>query len=135
MTILDILNKIRHSFTDELKQMYRESRIGGPPELNKMVAIKECLFIHENNTPIWVIGGMETDSRKMRFDVINRRISENIKIFLLNQVEARTKIISDGCQGYAFLDGEESVWEHETHTHGVGDFGYGPCSTSHMEHT
>ena len=90
--------------------MYRESRIGGPPELNKIVEIDECLFIHDNNTPIWVIGGIETDSRKMRFDVINRRISENIKTFLLNHVEVGTKIISDGWQGYAFLDGEESVW-------------------------
>ena len=35
--------------------MYTESRIGGPPELNKMVAIDDCLFIHDNNTPIWVI--------------------------------------------------------------------------------
>ena len=49
----------------------------------------------------------------MRFDVNNRRTSENIKTFLLNYVEAGTKIISDGWEGYAFLDGEESIWEHK----------------------
>ena len=41
----------------------------------------------------------------MRFDIINGRTSDNIKTFLLNHVEAETKIINDRCQGYAFLDG------------------------------
>ena len=135
ISVLDILNKIRNSIADGLKQMYREGRIGGPPEVNKIVAIDESLFIHDNNTPIWGIGAIEADSRKMRFDVINRRTSENIKTFLLNHVEAGTIIISDGWPGYAFLGGEESFLEHETHSHIAGDFGFGLSSTSHMEDT
>lgn len=71
----------------------------------------------------------------MRFDIINGRTLDNIKTFLLNHVEAETKIINDRCQGYAFLDGEKSVWEHETHINEIGDFGYGLTSTSNMEHT
>ena len=99
ISVLDKLNKIRYSIADGLKQMYWEGRIGGPPEVNKIFAIDQSLFIHDNNTPFWVIGAIETDSRKMRFDVINRRTSENIKTFLLNHVEAGTKIISDDWPG------------------------------------
>ena len=118
-----------------MKQIYRESRIGGDPDKNKNVAIDECLFIHVNNNHIWVIGAIETDSRKLRLDIIPERNSNNIKTFILNHIEAGTKIITDGWQGYSFLDAYDSVWEHETHTHGAGDFGFGICSTSHMEHT
>ena len=38
-TILNILNKIRHTIEDGLKQMFRKSHIGIPPELKKIVAI------------------------------------------------------------------------------------------------
>ena len=114
--------------------MYRECLIGGPPELNKFVAIEESLFLHDNNRRIWIVEAIETDCRKMRFNIINGRTADNIKKFLLNHVEAGTEIISDGWLGNSFLDGEESVLEYEPYPWD-GDFGNGLSSTSHMEHT
>ena len=42
--------------------------------------------------------------------------------------------MTDGWSGYSFLDNADfSVWEHETHNHGAGDFGFETHSTSHIE--
>ena len=72
----------------------------------------------------------------MRFDFVNERTSENLKIFVLNHIEAGTHITHEGWSGYNFLnDHNEPIWTHEAHMHGGGDFGYGNSSTSYIEHT
>ena len=72
----------------------------------------------------------------MRFDIIEERNMQNLEIFSKNHIEPGTLVATDGWSGYRFLDNpDSSVWEHEIHNHGAGDFSYGERSTSHIEHT
>ena len=42
--------------------------------------------------------------------------------------------MTDGWAGHSFLDdSNNSVWEHEIHSHATGDFSFGVNSTSHIE--
>ena len=41
------------------------------------------------------MGAIETKSRKMRFDFIQERTTENLKIFVNNHIEAGTHIGQD----------------------------------------
>ena len=72
----------------------------------------------------------------MRFDIIEERNMQNLEIFCKNHIEPGTLVVTDGWSGYRFLDNpDSSVWEHDIHNHGAGDFGFGERSTSHIEHT
>ena len=80
------------------------------------------------------MGGKETNSNRFRLDIIKQRNAENLEIFIKNHIEAGTTIITDGWNGYHFLDNDDtSVWEHDFHNHGGEDFGFGSNSTSHIE--
>lgn len=69
----------------------------------------------KNNNQIQIVVGIEPFTKYARFDIINIRNSTNLRKFLLNHVEIATLIITDGRKGYAFLDGNESYWEHDSH--------------------
>ena len=108
---------IRQVIANAIKIIYINERIGGPPKANKKVIIDECNFIQDqNDDQIWVVCRIEPDSRKTRFDIINNKNANNLRIFLLNHVEAGT--VTDGWSAYGFLDGDESYWEQESHNHG-----------------
>ena len=66
-------------------------------------------------------------------DYLPERNGHNLKIFVNNHILPGTNLTHDGWQGYNFLDEEDSVWTHECHNHGHGDFGFGSHSTSHIE--
>lgn len=94
------------------------------------------MILHENNNnQIWLVGAIESRSKKLRIDVINVRNEENIRIFITNHIAPGTHIITDGWPSYNFLDGYESVWKHEIHNHSLGNWGFGDHSTSHIEGT
>ena len=96
----------------------------------------ESLFLHDfNDNQVWVLRLVEKDTRQMRFNIINTQNDENIKIFVLNNIEAGILILSDNWSGYNFIVDEESMWEHETHTHGMIDLGFGDHSSSNIETT
>ena len=134
-TIYDILFKIQKIIADYLKYIYRAKQIGGPPEKKHYCSSWWKFVVHDtNNQQIWIVGAKETLSNKFRLDIINTRNSDNLKIFVENHIEPGTKIVTDGLAGYTFLDdSENSVYEHEIHNHGAGDFGFGISSTSHIE--
>ena len=136
VTILKILQNIRYVIADFMKDKYRRYQIGGPPEKKKIVAIDECLMTHDHGQLQWIVGAVETDTYKKRFDIIPVRNQSNLEIFVKNHIEPGTIIVSDGWSGYRFLDNADtSVWEHKVFNHGAGNFGLGQYSTSHIEHT
>ena len=74
---------------------------------------------HEHGAQQWVVGEVETDTYKKRFDIIPIRNQENLKIFVKNHIEPGTIIVADGWSGYRFLDNDEtSVWENKVFNHG-----------------
>ena len=114
MTILKILQNIRYVLADYMKDKYRRYQIGGPPEKKKIVAIDECLMTHDHGQQQWIVGAVETDTYKKRFDIIPVRNQSNLEIFVKNHIEPGTIIVSDGWSGYRFLDNADtSVWEHK----------------------
>ena len=132
-TILKILTNTRKIIAEYLKYSYKLSQIGGDPETERTVAIDETLITHSNGNQIWLIGAIDTTNHNIRLDVLPDRNSENIKIFITNHIIPGTNITHDGWLGYNCLDDDDSVWTHETHNHGAGDFGQGTHSTSHIE--
>ena len=123
-TIFSILSNIRKVIGNYLKHKYRSSQIGGLPEYKIIMALDESLFIYdENNNQIWIVKNKGTTSKRFRLDIIKRCNSENLQVFVENHFEAGTKRVTDGWSSYSFLDNANfSVWEHETHNQGAGDF-------------
>ena len=135
-TILNILHNIKKAIANYMKDKYPRIQIGGPPEKNKVVAVDECLMTHEHGIQQWVVGAIETDTYRLRIDIIPERNQNNLKIFVNNHIVPGTTIVTDGWAGYRFLDNDDtSVREHQIHNHGAGDFGTDQYSTSHIEHT
>ena len=97
------------------------------------MTIDETLITHDDGNQIWLCGAIDTTNKNIRLDVLPQRNSENIKIFIKNHVIPGTNVTHDGWGGYICLDDNDSVWTHETHNHGAGDFGSGTHSTSHIE--
>ena len=132
-TILKILKNIRCSIAEFIKHRYKKTQIGGAPEENKIVAIDESLISHEQNKQIWLVGAIDTSSKSVRIEIIPERNRENLKCFVKNHIIPGTHLTHDQWPAYSFLDDEDSVWTHECHSHGHGDFGLGLHSTSHIE--
>ena len=132
-TITKFLKKIRQCISEYIKYNYKIKQIGASPENNRTVAIDETLIMHEGQKQIWLVGGIDTTTKAVRLDIVPQRNSINLKKFVRNHIEPGTNISHDGWSGYQFLDDDESVWTHEVHIHGGGDFGYGTHSTSHIE--
>ena len=119
-----------------MKHKYRTTQIGGDPDTNKIVSIDESMILHdENNNQVWLVGALETKSKKLRMDIINERNEENLKIFISNHIAPGTHIVTDGWPTYDFLDGYDSFWTSEKHLHAQGVRGYGEHSTSKIEVT
>lgn len=64
------MDNIRKVIANYMKDKYINNKIGGPPDINKIVAIDETLIIHQNGFQKWLVGGIETRSRKLRLDII-----------------------------------------------------------------
>ena len=135
-TLLDILLNIRKVIADFYKHLYRSKKIGGDPSTGIIVAVDESMFVHaEDGSQIWIVGAVETVSKKKRFDIIKQRNSQNLKIFAMNHIEPGTHITHDGWTGYTFWGDDDLLCTEEVHNHGGGDFGVGVHSTSNIEHT
>ena len=91
---------------------------------------------HDLGQQQWIVGAVETDTYKKRFDIIIVRNQSNLEIFVKNHIEPGIKIVSDGWSGYRFLDNEDtSVLEHKLFNHGGGNFSRGQYSAIHIEHS
>ena len=109
-----MLSNIRYAIVDYLKDKYRKFQLGGDTTTDKIVALDEFLILHDEfNQQIWLVGGKEMVSRKLRLDIINERNSTNLEIFVKNHIELGTIVVIDGWPGYTFLNREDSFWEHE----------------------
>ena len=93
-----------------MKHKYRCTQIEGNPDTNKIICIDETLLLHDDdNEQLWLIGVIESRSKKIGLDFIKDRDEETIKNFINNHIEPGSHIVTDGWFGYRFLDGYESV--------------------------
>ena len=135
MRIQKILDYFRKLFFIHYKLEYNKTLIGGFDNEgeSKIVAIDESLFIHDNNgEEIWVLGGIETEEKKIRLAITKVRNIPTLENFVYENFKEGTHFTHDGWAGYNFLDNNIN-YTHERHNHGAVDFGFGAHSTSHIE--
>ena len=107
-------------FANIIKKNYRNSRKGGEPGSNSVVAVDETLIIYDiNGNHQWLLGAIETVTKEVRLELIPNRNTATIKKFFFNHIMAGTHITHDGWQGYSFLRGYDSVWTDEEHNHAM----------------
>ena len=134
-TIEKILFNIRKIIYIYMEDKYNNTLIGGLNPLNYPinVAIDETLLLHSStNEQIWIIGGIETKTRKVRLILAKDRTRNTIESFVNNNFQEGTHFIHDDWPSYNFLDNNMN-FTHEIHRLGGGDFGFGRHSTSHIE--
>ena len=116
-----------------MKIKYRQNNIGGFDQYNnqRIVAIDESIFTHEEFGQVWIIGGVDTKLKNIRLDIIRERNANNISLFIYNHFREGTHFTHDGWGGYDFLENDIN-FTHEPHNHSDGFFGEGERSTSHL---
>ena len=75
----------------------------------------------------------ENETKNFRLICSYTRDNEILKKFIYKFIPPGNHIISDGWNGYSFLDEPGSGYRHSIHIHGRNDFGIGLDSTSHIE--
>ena len=95
ITVLNILQNVRLVIANYVKDKYRRYKIGGPPEKHNIVALDECLMKHDHRVQQWVVDVVDTETYKMRFDIILIRNQANLEIFVNNHIEPGTLIVTD----------------------------------------
>ena len=131
----NVLNKIykelRTIIYDYMRIVYA-SEIFAPKNAHSFFAVDECLFSHKNGRQIWILGAINTQTKEFRLEATLDRSEATLKKFIMKYIEEGNTIITDGWAGYNFLNNNSS-YNHITHIHGGGDFGFGIQSTSHIE--
>ena len=118
-----------------MEDKYNTTLIGGLDSLNRSidVAIEESLLIHNSsNDQIWIIGGIETKSRRVKLILSKDSSSQTIEHFINENFLEGTNFTHDVWPAYNVLNNNLN-YTHEIHIHGGGDFGRGNHSTSHIE--
>ena len=71
-------------FANIIKKNYRNSRKGGEPGSNSVVAVDETLIIYDiNGNHQWLLGAIETVTKEVRLELIPNRNTATIKKFFL----------------------------------------------------
>ena len=131
--IFKIMLYIRKCIAQYLNYIYLTKEIS---QINGNVpyAIDESLFTHKNNIPIWVVGIVSTTNKEnLRLHTTKIRNLNYLRTFIHKYIEPGNRIISDGWQGYQFLNNNNSGYIHISYNHGGGHWGIGELSTSHIE--
>ena len=118
--IQKILQYFRKWFFIYYKLLYNKTLIGGLDNYghNKIVAIDESLFIHDNNNEqICVLGGIETEEQIIRLAITKIRNTATLENFVYENFKEGTYFTLDVWAGYNFLDNNIN-YTRETHNHG-----------------
>ena len=131
-TIRNILIKARQSISHYMRDVYELEILANENEHRK-IAVDESLFTHVNNKPLWVIGLIDTNSKKFRLIPSFSRDGPKLKSIITKYVMRGNIIITDSWSGYNWISEPNSGLVHITHNHSLNQFGYGDESTSNIE--
>ena len=87
---------------------------------------------NSQNEQIWILGGIETKTRKVRLSLTKVRNVNAISNFVYDNFYEGTHFVHDSWGGYNFLNNNIN-FTHEVQVHSDGNFGKGYYSTSHIE--
>lgn len=127
------LQTIRKILAEYFKIKYRENNLVGIDHNNNphIIAIDESLFSHDEKGQIWIVGGVDTNLKNIRLDILRQRNAENIETFVLNHFREGTHFTHDGWSGYNFFNNNIN-YTHEIHNHGAWVFGLSTHIISHI---
>ena len=118
-----------------MKINYNNTLIGGFNDLGqpKILALDESLFVHnEAGEQLWVLGGIEIKYLKYRLEITKKRNAATLEKFVNEKFYEGMHFTHDVWAVYSFLNNNIN-YTHESHHHGVGNFGFGFNSTAHIE--
>lgn len=93
----------------------------------------ESKFVNLNNRLLWVVGIIQTSTKKICFEVTFERDAEKWKNIIAKHVVPGNCIVTDAWTGYRWIDINDLCYVHAVHNHGHGNFGHGQESTSYIE--
>ena len=64
-------------------------------------------------------------TKAIRLDMVPERNSINLEYFVKSHIDPGSNITHYGWSGFSFFNDKNSVWSHEAHIYGAGDFRYG----------
>lgn len=97
-------------------------------------AFDESLIANINNYSKWLVGVINTTNRNcFRCNLTSVRNADYLRTFVTTYIEQGNTIISEGWQGYNWLNDANSGFNHLTFIHGQGQWGSGIQSTAHIE--
>ena len=98
------------------------------------IAVDESLFCYFNGTnQIWLIGFINIQTKDFLIEAVLERKSEILEKIIRHHVSIGNNIITDGWNGYNWMNNPNSGFNRIIHVHGLHDFGQGAESTSHIE--
>ena len=130
--IIKVFKEMRITILKYIMIEYESGKLGYFDE-NKYFSCDECNIVSIGNTSIWLLGIIDNETKNFRISPTIERDTSNLKAFITKHVERGNHIVTDGWNGYDFLDAPNSGYLRSRHIHGGGVFGYGRDSTSHIE--
>lgn len=100
---------------------------------NDSISIDESLFTHDGINQIWVVVLINNRTRFIRLEIVKDRSSATMKKVIQTLVPTGNISVTDASLCYNWLYDINSDYTHHVHNHGLGEFGAGLDSTSHIE--
>ena len=117
------MKKIRQSIAEYLKYIYDNETIS-TQDAELTYAVDESLIANINNSSKWLVGVINTTNRNyFRCNLTSVRNTDYLRRFITTYIEPGNTIISDGWQGYNWLNDANSGFNHLTFIHGQGQWG------------
>ena len=130
--IREILRALGHYIAHYKKDSYSLEEIS-TRNVFEHFAVDESDFVRVGGKIFWVIGIINTHTKKLRLELSFERDTSTMKKIIKNLVQTGNIIVTDGWSAYLWLDLPFSGYIHSKHNHGAGDFWEGYDSTSHIE--
>ena len=70
--------------------------IFGEENQNLYFSADECMFGHEFDEPVWILGIINNTNKDFRLEIANSRDTNTIKAFISRHVKKGNKIYTDG---------------------------------------
>ena len=130
LEIVKIYKKIREILYDYYNVVY-ETEPFAIENNDEFFATDESEFTHLNGDQIWVLNLVNTTTKDFRLVVTKNRNTETLQKFICKYIPPGNNIVTDGWNGYNFLN--NIGYTRYMHNHSRGDFGRGRESTSYAE--
>ena len=131
-SLLKIYQVFRNIIYKYMHLVYETENIGDANK-NEFYSADESLITHHNNKQIWLLGVINNTTKNFRIIGSFNRDASTLSRFIKKFVRTGNQIVTDSWGGYNWIDSAESGYQHIKYNHGLGLFGSGLQSTSHME--